>query len=85
MEQEEGLRILASEGWLGATPEDFRQAILSRGRWERLEPGAPIQVGGGQHGEMTGLASGIMEIAVRSRPRGHAGHAFRASRFLDRL
>ena len=62
MDQEEGLRILASCGWLGATPVDFQRAILSRSRWQRIEEGEPIQAGGEEIGELIGLAHGVIEM-----------------------
>ncbi len=58
MDREEGMGVLSRDGWLGATPVDFREAILSRGRWERLDAGAPIQAGGEEEGELIGLAAG---------------------------
>jgi len=69
MDQAEGLRILATRGWLGATPADFGNAILSRSSWHRLEAGAPIQTGGEGEGELIGLAHGIIEMrSVLGRP-----------------
>ena len=62
MDQEEGLRILASRGWLSATPVDFQRAILSRSRWQKLEEGEPIQAGGEEIGELIGLAHGVIEM-----------------------
>lgn len=62
MDQEEGMRILASRGWLGATPTDFQRAILSGCRWQYLEAGAPIQAGGEEIGELIGLAHGVIEM-----------------------
>ncbi len=62
MNQDEGMRILASRGWLSATPEDFRRALLSHCRWYRLEAGASIQEGGEEIGELIGLADGVVEM-----------------------
>jgi CRP-like cAMP-binding protein len=62
MDQEEGLRMLANEGWLSVTPVDFQQAILASCRWVRLEPRAPIQDGGEEMGELIGLAEGVVEV-----------------------
>ena len=62
MDQDEGLRILASRGWLTATPVDFQRAILSRSRWQRLEEGEPVQAGGEGVGELIGLAQGAIEM-----------------------
>jgi hypothetical protein len=36
----------------------LNEAGLSRRRSQRLEPGAPIQLGGEEHGELIGFASG---------------------------
>lgn len=69
MDQEEGMRILATRGWLGAAPPDFGRAILSCCSWQRLEAGAPIQTGGEEEGELIGLAEGIVEMrSVLGRP-----------------
>jgi CRP-like cAMP-binding protein len=62
MDRAEGMDVLSRSGWLKDTPDDFRDAILSRCRWQRLEPGAPIQLGGEEHGELIGLASGVIEL-----------------------
>jgi CRP-like cAMP-binding protein len=62
MDHDEGLRVLATRGWLRGTPEDFRCAILSRSSWHRLEAGDPIQSGGEEAGELIGLAEGVIEM-----------------------
>jgi CRP-like cAMP-binding protein len=62
MDQEEGLRILSSRGWLSATPVEFQRAILSRCSWQALEPGESIQTGGEELGELIGLAQGAIEM-----------------------
>ncbi len=54
--------VLRRNGWLSTTPADFRSAILSHCRWQRLEPGAPIQYGGEEQGELIGLARGAIEM-----------------------
>jgi CRP-like cAMP-binding protein len=64
MDREEGMDILSRGGWLSGTPVDFRDAILSRCRWERLEADALIQHGGEERGELIGLADGV--IAMRT-------------------
>jgi len=64
MDQNEGLRVLASRGWLSVTPPDFQRALLSRSSWHCLEAGAPIQAGGEEAGELIGLADGV--IALRT-------------------
>ena len=62
MDREEGMEILSRGAWLHNTPAEFRTAILSLCRWERLEAGALIQTGSEEDVEMSGLASGIMEL-----------------------
>ncbi len=62
MDREEGMDVLSRGAWLSETSADFRNALLSICRWQRLEAGAPIQTGGEPAGEMTGLAHGIMEL-----------------------
>ena len=64
MDREAGMDVLSRRGWLRETPADFRDAILSLCRWERREAGAPVQTGGGEDGEISGLARGI--IAMRT-------------------
>jgi CRP-like cAMP-binding protein len=61
MDREFGINILSRGGWLSATPVDFRDAILARCRWQRLNAGAPIQAGGEEEGELIGLARGVVE------------------------
>src|SRR5664279_5707558 len=56
------MEVLSRGAWLKDTPVDFREAILSRCRWQRLDPGASLQSGGQGDGEMSGLASGILEM-----------------------
>ena len=62
MDREEGMAILGDRGWLGDTPDEFREAILAVSGWQSLEPGAPIQSGGEDGGELIGLAQGIVEL-----------------------
>ncbi len=62
MDREAGLEILSRGAWLRATPVEFRSAILSRCRWQCLEAGAAIQRGGEEHGELIGLARGVIEM-----------------------
>ena len=62
MDREEGMDVLSRGGWLRDTPAEFRDALLSLCRWQRLEAGALIQTGGGENVEMTGLARGVMEL-----------------------
>ena len=62
MDHDEGLALLGQEGWLSKTPDEFRKAILSRCNYEHVEAGKLIQTGGEQHGELIGLAQGIVEF-----------------------
>jgi CRP/FNR family transcriptional regulator, cyclic AMP receptor protein len=62
LDQDEGMRILTSRGWLSTTPVEFQRAILSNCRWQRLEAGVSIQEGGEEIGELIGLAQGIVEM-----------------------
>ena len=62
MDREAGMDVLSRGGWLHGTPVEFRNAILSLCRWQRLEAGALIQTAGEEEGEVTGLAFGIMEL-----------------------
>ena len=62
MDRDEGMTILRNGAWLSAAPVEFQQAILTRCDWCRLEAGAPIQFGGEEHGELIGLARGIIEM-----------------------
>jgi CRP-like cAMP-binding protein len=68
MDLAEGLHAVTSKGWLSATSPDFQQAILSGCDCRPLEAGAPLQVGGEDHGEMVGLASGILELRTTLGP-----------------
>jgi CRP/FNR family cyclic AMP-dependent transcriptional regulator len=65
---DEGLRAVTSQGWLCAASPDFQRAILSGCDCRRLEAGAPLQVGGEDHGEMIGLARGILELRTTLGP-----------------
>ena len=62
MDRDEGMDVLSRGAWLSDTPVDFREAILSLCRWQRLEAGTLIQTGSDKDGEMTGLARGIVEL-----------------------
>ena len=78
MDQEEGLRILSSRGWLSTTPVDFQRAILSECRWQVLEVGQAIQAGGEETGELIGLAHGTIEmrtiLGAADTPLMHIAH-----------
>ena len=54
--------MLGRNGWLSDTPAEFRDALLSQCRWQRLDAGAPIQAGGEEEGELIGLAREVHRI-----------------------
>ena len=62
MDREEGMDVLSRVAWFRETPAYFRGRILSLSRWERREAGAPIQTGGEEDGEISGLTRGIVEM-----------------------
>ncbi len=62
MDRQEGMDVLSRGAWLRDTPVEFRDGLLSLCRWERLEAGALIQTGSNANGEISGLASGVMEL-----------------------
>ena len=62
MEHDKRIQVLRTEGWLSLTPPEFRSAILSRCGWQSYDPGAPIQTGGEESGELIGLAQGVIEM-----------------------
>ena len=62
MERAVGMDVLSCDGWLRSTPVEFRNALLARCRWECLEVGTQIQLGGEENGELIGLAGGIIEL-----------------------
>jgi CRP/FNR family transcriptional regulator, cyclic AMP receptor protein len=62
IDDEEGIRLLSSCGWLSGAPADFRQALLARCRWHNLQAGETIQAGGEEAGELIGLAQGVIEM-----------------------
>lgn len=68
MDPHEALRIVTAEGWLSAASPDFQRAILSGCDCRPLEAGAPLQAGGEDHGEMIGLARGILELRTTLGP-----------------
>lgn len=78
MDRQEGMRVLTQQGWLSATPVDFRTAILSRCSWYSLEVGTSITVGGEEAGDLLGLARGTIELTTvlgpAETPMMHLGH-----------
>jgi CRP-like cAMP-binding protein len=79
MDREDGMRILSDGGWLSATPLDFRQAVLAPSRWQHLEAGESLQVGGEEAGELIGVASGSLALRTilgpADTPIMHLAHA----------
>lgn len=65
----EGLGILARQGWLADTSEEFRGLFLPMARWRHFEAGRPVTLAGGEADDIIGLASGV--IAFTS-DMGHA-------------
>jgi CRP-like cAMP-binding protein len=68
MDRDEGLRTVTTQGWLSATSPEFQRAILSDCECRSLEAGAALQVGGEAHGEMIGLARGILDLRTTLGP-----------------
>jgi CRP/FNR family cyclic AMP-dependent transcriptional regulator len=68
MDLAEGLHTVTSKGWLSSTSPEFQRAILAGCDCRPLEAGAPLQVGGEDHGEMIGLAAGILELRTTLGP-----------------
>jgi CRP/FNR family transcriptional regulator, cyclic AMP receptor protein len=64
----EGLRAVTSQGWLSSTSLEFQRAMLAGCDCLPLEAGAPLQVGGEDHGEMIGLAQGILALRTTLGP-----------------
>jgi CRP/FNR family cyclic AMP-dependent transcriptional regulator len=68
MDRDVGLRSVTSQGWLSSTSLEFQRAILAGCDCRPLEAGAPLQVGGEDHGEMIGLARGVLELRTTLGP-----------------
>jgi CRP-like cAMP-binding protein len=68
MDLAEGLHAVTHKGWLSSTSPEFQRAILAGCDCRPLEAGAPLQVGGEDHGEMIGLARGILELRTTLGP-----------------
>jgi CRP-like cAMP-binding protein len=68
MDLAEGLDAVTNMGWLSSTSPEFQRAILAGCDCRPLEAGAPLQVGGEDHGEMIGLARGILELRTTLGP-----------------
>ena len=68
MDLEEALRTVTTQGLAQRHLARFQRAILSGCDCRPLEAGAPLQVGGEDHGEMIGLARGILELRTTLGP-----------------
>jgi len=69
MDRDEGLQVLATQGWLADTSEEFRGLFLPMARWRHFEAGRPVTLAGDEADDIIGLASGV--IAFTSA-MGHA-------------
>lgn len=68
MNRDEGLRILASQGWLAGTSEEFRGLLLPMARWRRFECGALVTLGGDEADDIIAMASGVMAFTSALGP-----------------
>lgn len=62
--------ILGKRGWLAATPEHFRDAILARSALRKVRRGEPVYRRGEPAGGLWGLVSGRLAIEVAPLDRG---------------
>ena len=69
MGRDEGLHVLATQGWLANTSEEFRGLFLSMARWRRFEAGRPVTLAGDEADDIIGLASGVVAF---TSAMGHA-------------
>ncbi|MCX7300247.1 MAG: Crp/Fnr family transcriptional regulator [Rhodobacterales bacterium] len=60
MYRDEGLQILAGQGWLAGTSEEFRELFLPMARWRRFAAGTVVTLGGEEADDIIGMASGVM-------------------------
>ena len=60
MNREQGLRLLASQGWLAGVPEELRGLLLPMARWRRFESGTLVTLGGDEADDILAMASGVM-------------------------
>jgi CRP-like cAMP-binding protein len=73
MDRDEGLQVLATQGWLADTSKEFRGLFLPMARWRHFEAGRPVTLAGDEADDIIGLASGV--IAFTSA-MGHADNPF---------
>jgi len=60
MDRDEGLKILAGQGWLAGTSEEFRGLFLPMARWRHFAAGSAVTLGGEEADDIIGMASGVM-------------------------
>lgn len=68
MNRDQGLRILASQGWLAGTSEEFRGLLLPMARWRRFESGTLVTLGGDEADDIIAMASGVMAFTSALGP-----------------
>jgi len=69
MDRDEGLRLLASRGWVGRAGRDFAATLMPLARWRCFEPGEVMTLGGDERGDLLGLAKGMVAFtSVLGRP-----------------
>ncbi len=62
LDHADGVALLGRSGWLTEVPDEFRDHVLSRIRWQHLDSGKLIQSGGEESGELLGLVRGVVEF-----------------------
>lgn len=62
MNRDQGLALLASQGWLAGTSDEFRGLLLPMARWRRFEAGTLVTMGGEEADDMIGVASGVLAL-----------------------
>jgi CRP/FNR family transcriptional regulator, cyclic AMP receptor protein len=79
MDREHGLAILAGEGWLAGTSEEFRALFLPMARWRSFAAGTLVTMGGEEADDIIGLASGSVAFtSALGLPEAPAMHVARA-------
>jgi CRP-like cAMP-binding protein len=79
MYRDEGLQILAGQGWLAGTSEEFRGLFLPMARWRRFAAGTVVTLGGEEADDIIGMASGVMAFtSALGRPDTPVMHLARA-------
>lgn len=60
---DEKIRLLKNHGWLSTTSPEFADAVISQGRWKRLDIGDRITTAGEVKGELVALADGVAGLS----------------------